>query len=176
MSCEPLTQAEFDAIARELKLMAASLHGVIGEQLPEGLDLEGDEWMRRGGSIFRNPRMEAIGGALAKVGGWFTRLEERLGLEPDETPRFGRHNELDHQCEPRLRELYIWVNTLRVALLDPLPPDTTGSATDGGPMTSIGKLVSEVMGHFDLAQKRLGLRFGERPKFERFLNGKCREE
>jgi hypothetical protein len=91
MLMNPMTQEEFDQAVRELKLWVNTLHGVVQEQLPEGLiyDPEFDPWMSTG-DTFKNPRMEAVAKGIMQVMGWYDFLQERLGLPAGQEPRFQR--------------------------------------------------------------------------------------
>jgi hypothetical protein len=111
--------------------------------------------------------MKATADLIDNVLHYYDRLQEAMRLPDGYEPRFTR--QFEDTGDPRLRELRLWVNTLSSEIQRPLPDDVTGGATDGGPMTCIGKCVEEVMGTYDITQKQLGLRFGERPKFERFF-------
>ena len=54
--------------------------------------------------------------------------------------------------------------------------DGPGSIWLNPRMETIGKAIASVMGWYDHLQMKLGLPDGEKPKFERFFAGKCREE
>lgn len=86
-----MTQAEFDAAVKELKMAVNGLHALLNEQLPDGFDPASDPMMATG-SVWRNPRLEVIGRAIRGVTEWFDHLQERLGLPPGEEPKFSQRS------------------------------------------------------------------------------------